>query len=97
MLLQYGFPNPNTRSCSLGKLQTIQNYALRIATGCIMMTPIDHLHTEAKILKVDEHLKMLCSQHLATCLQPNHVSFPTVTADSGPRRKKESLQTMFSN
>ena len=30
-------------------------------------------------------------------LQPNHVSFPTVTADSGPRRKKELLQTMFSN
>ena len=57
-----------------------------------MMTPIDHLHTEAKVFKVDEHLKMLCSQHLATCLQPNHISFPIVTADSGPRRMKQSLQ-----
>jgi len=35
---------------------------------------------------------MLCSQHLATCLQPNHISFPIVTADSGPRRMKQSLQ-----
>ena len=83
---------PNTRSGNIAKLQTIQNSALRIATGCVMMTPIDHLHTEAKVLKVDEHLKMLCSQHLATCLQPNHISFPIVTADSGPRRIKNTLQ-----
>ena len=84
---------PNTSPSSISKLQTIQNSAIRIATGCVMMTPIDHLHTEAKVLKVDEHLKMLCSQHLATCLQPNHISFPIVTADSGPRRMKQSLQT----
>ena len=84
---------PNTSPTSRTKLQTIQNSALRIATGCIMMTPIDHLHTEAKTLKVDEHLKMLCSQHLATCLQPNHVSLPIVSSDSGPRRKKQTLQT----
>ena len=61
------------------------------------MTSVDHLHAEAKILKVDEHLTMLCSQHLATCLQPHHASFPIVTADSGPRRKKQSLQTGFSD
>ena len=61
------------------------------------MTPVDHLHTESKVLKVDEQLKMLCSQHLATCLQANHVSLPVVTADSGPRRKKMSLQMGFSD
>ena len=61
------------------------------------MTPVDHLHTESKVLKVDEHLKMLCSQHLATCLQANHVSLPVVTADSGPRRMKMSLQMGFSD
>ena len=83
---------PNTSPSNIAKLQTIQNSAIRIATGCVMMTPIDHLHTEAKVLKVDEHLKMLCSQHLATCLQPNHISFPIVTADSGPRRIKNTLQ-----
>ena len=85
----------NTSPTSRTKLQTIQNSTIRIATGCVMMTPIDHLHTEAKVLKVDEHLKMLCSQHLATCLQPNHISFPIVTADSGPRPMKQTLQ-MFS-
>ena len=87
----------NTSTSNINRLQTIQNSALRIATGCVKMTPIDHLHTEAKVLKVDEHLKLLCSQHLATCLQPNHVSLPIVTADSGPRRMKLSLQTGHSD
>ena len=88
---------PNISHSSTTRLQTIQNSALRIATGCVKMTPIDHLHTESKVLKVDEHLKLLCSQYLATCLQPSHVSFPIVTADPGPRRMKQSLRTGFSD
>ena len=88
---------PNTSLSSITKLQTIQNSALRIATGCVIMTDIDHLHTEIKTLKVGEHFKMLCSQFLATCLQPNHVSFPIVTADSCPRRIKQSLLMGFND
>ena len=88
---------PNTSGSSIARLQTIQNSALRIATGCTKMTPVDHLHAEAKVLKVGEHLKMICSQFLATCLQPHHASFPIVTADSGPSRKKQSLQSGFSD
>ena len=88
---------PNISQSSLDKLQIVQNSALRIATGCVKMTHIDDLHAEAKELKVDEHLKMLCSQFLATCLQPHHASFPIVTADSGPRRMKQSLQKGYSD
>ena len=84
---------PNASVSAVEKLQTIQNSALRIATGCLMMSSIDHLHMEAEIMKVGEHLKMLCAQFLATCLQPQHPSFPIVTADSGPRNMKETLQT----
>ena len=86
---------PNASETSIEKLQVIQNSALRIATGCVKMTAIDHLHTEAKALKVKEHLRMLCSQALATSLQPEHASFPIVTADSGPRNKKDTLQSGF--
>ena len=86
---------PNAKSNSIKKLQVIQNSALRIATGCVKMTALDHLHAETKTLKVDEHLRMLCTQFLATCLQPGHVSFPIVTADSGPRRMKHTLQTAY--
>ena len=59
---------PNTSELSIKKLQTIQNSALRFGTGCVGMTTIDHLHTEAKTLKVDKHLGMLCSQFLAASL-----------------------------
>ena len=38
---------------------------------------------------------MLCSQALATYLQAGHPSFPVVTADSGPRNKKHTLQSRF--
>ena len=86
---------PNTSLSSRKKLQTIQNHGLRIATGCVMMTGIDDLHAEAKMLKVEDHLRMLCSQALATCLQPGHASFSTVTADSGPREIRQTLQRSF--
>ena len=38
---------------------------------------------------------MLCTQFLATCLQENHPSFPIVTADSGPRTVKKTLQSRY--
>ena len=46
-------------------------------------------------MTVREHLNMLCSQFLATCLQENHPSFPIVTADSGPRTVKQTLQRRY--
>ena len=33
-------------------IQYTQNKALRIATGCHKMSSVDHLHVEAKMLKV---------------------------------------------
>ena len=86
---------PNTSPTSRKKLQVIQNRGLRIATGCVKMSGIDDLHAEAKMLKVEDHLRMLCSQFLATCLQPEHPSLPIVTADSGPREMKKTLQRCF--
>ena len=93
-LFSYAAPvwYPNASKTSINKLQIIQDSALRVATGCLMMSSVDHLHTEAKIMTVGEHLDMLCSQALATYLQPGHPSFAVVTADSGPRTKKQTLQ-----
>ena len=96
-LITYAAPVwfPNTSATSRNKLQIIQNSALRIATGCVKMSGIDDLHAEARMLKVEDHLSMLCSQFLATCLQPGHPSLPIVTADSGPREMKKTLQRCF--
>jgi len=50
---------PNTSPYLVQKLQTIQNSALRIATGCVEMASIDHLHEETKILPIQDHLPNL--------------------------------------
>ena len=59
------------------------------------MSSIDHLHMEAEIMMVGEHLKVLCAQFLATCLQPQHASFPIVTANSGSWNINNTLQTFY--
>ena len=37
------------------------------------MSSVDHLHVEAKMLKVSEHLELLSAQYLARCLEPENV------------------------
>ena len=54
------------------KIQTIQNTALRTATGAIRLTSIDHLHNECKMLKVAGHHHLLNNQFLAQATQDTH-------------------------
>ena len=51
--------SPNLHDTNYRKIQYTQNEALRIATGCHKMSRIDHLHTEAEMLKVREHSELL--------------------------------------
>ena len=64
-------------------LQTIQNSALRIATGCVRITCIDHLHEETKMLPVQDYRSLISFQYLARALQPNNPSHSVVTFPSG--------------
>ena len=86
---------PYISHTSKRNLQLVQNAALRIATGSVRASAEGHLHAETKMLPVDDHLSLLCSQFLVTALQPGHPSYPIVTADSGPRDKKKTLQLKF--
>ena len=43
--------------------QYTQNETMRIATGCHRISSVDHLHTEAKMLKVREHPELLFAQY----------------------------------
>ena len=88
---------PNASNTAINKLQIQQNKALRIATGCVKMSSISHLHAESKVLPIKDHLTLLCSQFLTKSLQPSHPSYSTVTAPSGPRDKKQTLQSKFLN
>ena len=82
---------PNASDSSFDSLQTVQNSALRIATGCHKSSTVEHLHTEAKYPLVKDHLEMLSSQHIASALRPTHPSHTVVTAPHGPRSMKETL------
>ena len=77
--------------------QYTQNEALGIATGCHKMSSIDHLHTEAEMLKVREHSELLSAQYLARCLEPGNVCHPITTRATPERQMKETLYTRHRN
>ena len=98
-LLDYGAPlvYPQYSQSSIRRLQLVQNKALRLITGCHTAASIDHLHQEAKVLPVEEHLLLLSAQSLAHALQPDHPSHYFVRLPPGPRRMKETLSTKVSH
>ena len=80
------------------KLQTIQNTALRTATGAIRLTSIDHLHNECKMLKVAGHHHLLNNQLLAQATQDTHPCnhLWTLEQQSTDRDKKMTLHASSS-
>ena len=54
--------SPIISSTSLNKLKKIQNAPLRSITGCTLDTNTQHLHSETKILPLQNHLKLHASQ-----------------------------------
>ena len=63
--------------------------------GNIKKAAISHLHAEAGILQVNDHLRMLCLQFYANTLQPSHPSHPVVTLPLSPRNMKHTLPSLF--
>jgi hypothetical protein len=75
-VINYAAPiwSPSLADSHWNKLQTAQNSALRSVTGCVRMSPIDHLHAECKMMPVKEHNLMLSKQFLFKC--QNNVNHP---------------------
>ena len=61
-----------TSKTNIQKLQTKQNKALRAATGCISSTPIDHLHSETKVVPLKYHLNMRGTQFFNQATELNN-------------------------
>ena len=61
------------------------------------MSSIDHLHTEAEMLKVKEYSELLFAQYLARCLEPGNVCHPITTRAAPERQIKETLYTRHRN
>ena len=52
--------------------------------GSHQMSSIDHLHQEAKMLKVQEHQKLLSAQYLVGCLEEKHTCHNITKVDPPP-------------
>ena len=61
------------------------------------MSSIDHLHTEAEMLKVREKSELLSILYLARCLEPRNVCHPITTRATPERQMKETLYTRHRN
>ena len=98
-IINYAAPvwSPNLHDTNYRKIQYTQNDALRIATGCHKMSSVNHLHTEAEMLKVREHSELLSVQYLSRCLEPGNVCHPITTRAAPERRMNETLYTKHRN
>ena len=81
----------NASNTSLGKIQSTQNETLRISTDSHKMSSIDHLHSETKMLLVEDHLNHLSAQYLVHCLDTENVCHHITTMNHPPREMKETL------
>ena len=54
--------SPIISNTNMDMLQTVQNTALRIATGCTADRNAHHLHQETLVLPLSNHLKLHASQ-----------------------------------
>ena len=99
LIINYAAPvwSTNLRDTNYRNIQSTQNEALRIATGCHKMYSVDHLHIEARMMNVREHSKLLSAQYLARCLEPENVCRSITTRQTPKRRMKETLFTRHSN
>jgi hypothetical protein len=90
------YPARSSLKAPVASLQTVQNAALRVVTGCHKATAIQHLHDECQVLPVQEHLEMQCTQFLANALQSHHPSHEIVSNPPAARPPmKPTLQHCF--
>ena len=57
------------------------------------MSSIDHMHSETKMLQVEDHLNLLSAQYLVQCLDTENVCHHITKMDLPPREKKETIFT----
>ena len=64
--------SPIISETNLQKIQSVQNSALRIATGCTSNTNQNHLHIETQILPLKHHFNLHASNMKQKSAFPNH-------------------------
>ena len=92
-VLNYGAPvwTPSLSATNWSGLQRAQNNALRVATGCIKLTQVSHLHQETNILPVKEHSDMLTNQFLLSMHRPVHPNHHLLHKTPMPRKMRKTI------
>ena len=76
---------------NINKLQTVQNTALRIATGCTVDTNTQHLHNETLVLPLQNHLQLQASQIRQKSQNPSHPLHKLIQLENPKRQIKASI------
>jgi hypothetical protein len=82
---------PIASNTNISKLQTIQNTALRISTGCTRDTNTQHLHEETKSLPIDKHIKLHSSLFRQKSQHPQHPCHNLTTQSPNRRHLKQTI------
>ena len=96
--MEYASPAwaPNLAITHHNTLQTIQNNALRIITGCTQTTPTNHLHYETQALTLQDHINMRGTQFLtAANANPDHPCHYMLAHQPTPRSIKTTPQAIY--
>ena len=88
--------SPLISNTNLNKLQTVQNTALRIATGCTADTNTNHIHQETLILPLKNHCQLHASnlkQKSTSSTHPLHklINQPPPKKTKKKQRNKEKI------
>jgi hypothetical protein len=83
--------SPIISDTNLNKLQTVQNAALRLASGCTRDTNLQHLHCETQTLPIRDHLKLHASLLRDKSHDVHHPLFPCLISSPPKRVMKETI------
>ena len=81
----------------MSDLQVTQNAALRITTGCVRSTRIEHLHAEAKVLPLKDHMDMRGTQFFAAVSEQEHPCHHLHNPAPSPRTLHNTPAAHFGN
>ena len=79
----------NASEFNIGKIQHTHNETLRIVTCSHKMSSIDHLHSEEKMLQIEDHVNLVYAQYYGTLyghierLSPYYHGGPSTTGNEG--------------
>ena len=76
---------------NIKKLQTVQNIALRTATGCTADTNTQHLHNETLVLPLQNHLQLHASQIRQKSQNPSHPLHKLIQHENPKRQIKATI------